>query len=132
MSFAFPDRKIIAAKVSEPEPRELLEALAVDVQSGRVPFADHTVELPKVLLNKNDAFRLLVLLSGRQPATNVRDSMRVGGRIVDGAIKPDGPAHHTQLRWIAIGVAVLAFIASGGILVGRLISDSHQVPCVSG
>lgn len=136
LSFEFPGRTVIAAKISEPEPSGLLREIANDPVSGRVTFSGSRVELPPMHLNRNDRFRLLVLLSGPQAANNVRDSLKAEYHLNDGRIEPDGTNRVRRLSSALLAMFIVVFVAAGGVFVGRSVTSpgpgSNGVQCASG
>lgn len=114
---AFPQRRTIAAGFTEEKP----EALASEFKDFRWQLGQATLELPRVDLNPNEEYKVVVLLSNDGAGPN--PAAKAIGRLAEGGLVTQADTPRTR-RTTIVGAAVSILLA--GALVATLLFASSD------
>ncbi|GAA0974858.1 substrate-binding domain-containing protein [Acrocarpospora macrocephala] len=123
LNVIFAERTVWAVEViADPKAKHLLHHFDPVEDKGGMQYKDHVIQLPRVPLNEDEHFKLLVLLSGGP----VGGKIDVSGGIRDGRVEStrsmsvdDKPPLFSRSALTTVVVLALSLITLAGIIVFR-------------
>jgi phosphate transport system substrate-binding protein len=107
LGLSFPGRDIMSVDVTEADPPPLQEVITT---SPEFQVGPHSIDLPRVHLNTNSQFKLVVLLGGTR--ANQKYEVKLGGYLRNGQIIRDADQPRVRRLTVVASIATLILVTA--------------------